>query len=457
MTDGRHGDPSMQAAVPPAVPVSAAEAKAFAAEKNTAMVRLAVILFGVAVYWTLWHPRGIPWLAAAVSAVALVYGVYDAAFQPYRRFPALLTSRWTATTDATLIVLWLHGTGGADSLFYPLWYLSLVAVAFRYDWKATVVAAVLYVAAYTGLVAVTGGFPAAATEMVVRCGYLLLLGALGALLARSSATVFEERVRLAQRVHEQEAQAAVLRREMEVRRLEEVNRFKTEFINSAAHELNTPLTPLLLQTHRLRTAKALEPEERERLVGVLDRNLRRLAHLVQDMLDVARLQSGRLRLDRTPFDARRVLAESAETFADASRAKDVRVVVQAEEALPALGDARRIGQVLDNLVANAIKFTPPGGTITVEGHRDGDGPVLRVSDTGLGLRPDQVASLFQPFVRLHADLGIPGTGLGLYICRGIVEGHGGTIACESAGPGHGTTFTVRLPADPAPRPPRLQP
>jgi signal transduction histidine kinase len=455
MTDAGHGPPAMQAAVPPAGPVSAAEAKAFAAEKNTAMVRLAVILFGVTVYWTLWYPRGIPWLAATISVVALLYGIYDAAFQPYRRFPALLTSRWTATTDATLIVLWLHGTGDAASPFYPLWYLSLVAVAFRYDWKATVVAALVYVGAYTGLVAVTGGFPAAATDMVVRCGYLLLLGALGALLARSSATVFEERFRLAQRVHEQEAQAEALRREMEVRRLEEVNRFKTEFINSAAHELNTPLTPLLLQTHRLRTAKTLDAQERERLVGVLDRNLRRLAHLVQDMLDVARLQSGRLRLDSTPFDARRVLAESAESFADASHAKGVRVAVEPGDPLPTLGDARRIGQVVDNLVSNAIKFTPAGGTVTVAGHRGPEGTVLRVSDTGIGLRPDQVASLFQPFARLHADLGVPGTGLGLYICRGIVEGHGGTITCESLGPGQGTTFTVRLPPDAAP--PRPEP
>jgi signal transduction histidine kinase len=429
-----------------APPASAAEAKAFTAEQSTSWLRLAVIVFGVVVYWTLWHPQGRPDLAATISAVALAYGIYDVVGKPYLRFPALQTAAWTAITDATLIVLWLHATGDAASPFFPLWYISLVAVAFRYDWWATLLATGLYIVLYVGLAAWTGGLAAYGTEILLRCGYLLLLGALGAVLAHATSRLFEERAALARSIVETEAQRKAAEAAAELHRLQELDRFKTEFIGSAAHELNTPLTPLVLQTHMLRRAGERDPEV-ARVAAVLERNIGRLTNLVQDMLDVARLQSGRLRLETSDADLAPVVGDTLESFKEAARSKGVRLESRLEHPLQVHADRRRIAQVLDNLVSNAIKFSDPGGQVVVEARVEDGAAVFHVRDQGLGFTADQARRLFHPFSRLHAaEDGRPGTGLGLYICRGIVQAHGGEITCDSPGPRQGATFTVRLPA-----------
>jgi signal transduction histidine kinase len=442
----------MAEAQDPAPAATAAELKAFSAEENTAWVRFAVIVFNIMVYWLLLYPRqpGSPPLAAFVSVVAMAYTIFLVTTRPYRHFPVLATSLWTAVTDAALILLWLHATGDYASPFHLLWFLSLFAVTFRYDWRATLAASILYGASYVLLLQATGTLAGHATEVLVRVAYVLLVGVLGSLLARESLRVFEERYRLGQTVQEAQRREKAIQAEMEVRRLREMDRFKSDFINAAAHELNTPLTPLKLQLHILKKKLPHDSGIERRTVDLLDRNLERLVWLVDEMLDVARLHSGRLRLKPAAADLARLAREAVETFQETAAQRGITLRLEQPDALPGTFDPQRVTQVLYNLVSNALKFTPTGGEVEVRARRDGAWLEASVADTGAGLTAEQAGQLFQPFTRLHRDqLDAPGTGLGLYISQGIAQRHGGTLAVRSAGPGRGATFTLRLPQAPA--------
>lgn len=240
-------------------------------------------------------------------------------------------------------------------------------------------------------------------------------------------------------------------RRLDMMRLEETDRFKTRFMNAAAHEINTPLTPLRLQLHMLADDGLGTLNERQaHAVRILERNLGRLSRLVGDMLDVTRLHSGRLSIDLRPLRLDQTVEHVVSTFRGLAEGEGVQVMATVPGAVTIQADRERLDQVLANLVSNAVKFTPHGGQVQV--HLEvGEGQVrLRVRDTGLGMTPEQIDQLFQPFGRLHTDIAprARGTGLGLYIAKGLVEGHGGRIACTSAGPGKGSCFEVMLPESP---------
>ncbi|MEA3189867.1 MAG: hypothetical protein QOD77_449 [Thermoplasmata archaeon] len=436
---------------PDPVDLMASQDKAWEAERNTGAIRLLVICFNVATWYLFLDGGGIPWLAAAISVVAVVYGVVVVVAEPYRRVPVLRAAMFTAVTDAALITLWILATGVFASPYYLLWYLSLIAVAFRFEPKVSWLATCLYSVCYVAIVALAGQFEDNLVQLTIRVMYIALCGALGALLAHATAEVFRERVDLTRHVQaERQAQAA-----KELERLREMDRFKTDFINTAAHELNTPLTPIKLQLLMLKR-RVPEGTEDRKAVDMLDRNLERLSLLVGDMLDVARLQAGRLRLEPKATDLAKLLVEACDTFADSAYARHVTLDLDAQGPLLAQVDGKRITQVVYNLVSNALKFTPADGRVTVRGKNDGGQVRITVTDTGVGLAPDQAAQLFRPFTQLHRhQIQAPGTGLGLYISAGIVERHGGTISCTSPGVGQGATFTVLLPAagTPPPEPP----
>ncbi len=230
---------------------------------------------------------------------------------------------------------------------------------------------------------------------------------------------------------------------LEIRRLQEIDRFKTDFINNAAHELNTPLTPLKLQLHLLRRSGN---ESIGNAVDILDRNLTRLGSLVQDMLDIARLESGRLRIHSEPMDLAQGVWDVVDTYQEDAQARGVSLEAEPLAGTLVQADPDRVGQILHNLVSNALKFTPAGGSVFVD-VRPGDGGVcLTVRDTGVGLTHEQRDQLFRPFSRVHEDPTHHGTGLGLYISHNLTEAMGGRIWCASDGPGQGTSFHVLLPA-----------
>jgi signal transduction histidine kinase len=233
-----------------------------------------------------------------------------------------------------------------------------------------------------------------------------------------------------------------------IQQLEDISQFKTTLLNTAAHELATPLTPILFELEALRLGLATRLDEDDRRAfDLLARNMDRLTRLIHDLLDAARLQRGSLALHLGPADAADIVRDVVETFAgEASRGK-VDLNIDVPSSLPFTVDAQRFMQVITNLVSNAIKFTPPGGRVIVHAQRRGADVVVSLQDTGIGLTAEQIGRLFQPFAQVHdvAKIKTAGTGLGLYVSRGIVEQHGGHIDVHSDGPGSGSTFEVRMP------------
>lgn len=237
-------------------------------------------------------------------------------------------------------------------------------------------------------------------------------------------------------------------RQVELTRLKEQDAFKTLFINTAAHELRTPMTPIKVHIHILESGKRGPlNEEQRRTVEILRRNLERLGLLIEDVLNVSRLQAGHLSLDRKPMALDAVVRDVLQTFVPLAERAGLRIDVVGPGGVMVDADAKRVSQVLYNLVDNAVKFTPAGGFIEVRLRADRGWAEVAVRDTGSGLRPEGIARLFQPFSQVHDTMQTTrgGSGLGLYICKGIVELHGGHIRCESAGPGLGSTFTFTLP------------
>ncbi len=230
-------------------------------------------------------------------------------------------------------------------------------------------------------------------------------------------------------------------------RLREEARRKDEFLALLAHELRNPLAPIV-HTVELLHAAGDDPALRGHAVTILERQSRHLVRIVDDLLDVARIQRGKLELRKERLDARDAIRNALETVALAMRqARHETTVSLPGEPLPVEADPVRLEQLLVNLVGNAIKFTPEGGAIALEAERGADEVVIRVRDTGAGIAPELLPRIFEPFVQGDTSLarGVVGIGIGLALCRGIAELHDGTIEARSEGPGRGSEFVARLP------------
>jgi PAS domain S-box-containing protein len=231
---------------------------------------------------------------------------------------------------------------------------------------------------------------------------------------------------------------------------EEASRLKDEFLATVSHELRTPLTAILGWAHMLRTGQ-LDADSAAGAFDKIERNARAQAQLIDDLLDVSRAISGKLRLDVRPIDPNSFIEAAVEAVSPAAGAKGVRVQKVLDTGLVTVsGDPVRLQQVVWNLLSNAVKFTPRGGRIQVRLERVNSQVEIAVSDTGVGIDPEFLPYVFDRFrqadgttTRAHGGLG-----LGLSIVRHIVELHGGTVRAESRGEGQGATFTVLLPVAP---------
>jgi signal transduction histidine kinase len=260
-----------------------------------------------------------------------------------------------------------------------------------------------------------------------------------------------EELRKAQvRAHERELSMQRERFESEVlehqnRQLAETDRRKDEFLAILAHELRNPLQPLLT------AVEVLAAEENKpvppRVRGIIERQVQSIARLVDDLLDVARFQTGKLELRREPVDLGKLVEEAVSESrpAAAARKHDLSVGGRGDSPM-VFGDPVRLVQVISNLLSNAIKYTDPGGRIGVEWGSQGNEAFIRVTDTGKGVSENLLPRIFDMFVQERVTgSGAGGLGLGLGLAKRLVELHGGRMQARSAGPGTGATFEVQLP------------
>ena len=242
--------------------------------------------------------------------------------------------------------------------------------------------------------------------------------------------------------------AALEREHASVLRLEEVDHVKQELVSNVSHELRTPITSISGYAELLGDGALgeLNPEQ-EDAVHRIERNTTRLGLLVEDLLTLARAESGRLELERVELDLRTVLDDARELLDELLRGRSLELLLDiTTEPVPVLGDPRALERVVMNLLSNAVKFTPDGGQVSVSVHRVAEGGALVVGDTGMGISTADQEQLFSRFFRSAAatEQAIQGTGLGLSIVHAIVTQHGGTATVDSA-PGRGTTVRVVLP------------
>jgi signal transduction histidine kinase/ActR/RegA family two-component response regulator len=228
--------------------------------------------------------------------------------------------------------------------------------------------------------------------------------------------------------------------------LQQSNRAKDEFLATLAHELRNPLAPLRTGVQILKRSSVLEQVAR-RTLETMDRQLTHMVRLIDDLLDISRINSGKIRLERKPASLRRALQTALELSRPAIDAAGHALQVElGEDDLEVLGDETRLAQAFGNLLNNAAKYTPAGGQICLRLSSLGSNAVVEVQDTGVGIPANMLDTVFQLFAQVDSP-GAPagGLGIGLFLVRSLVEMHGGKVEARSEGNGQGSTFTVRLP------------
>jgi two-component system, chemotaxis family, CheB/CheR fusion protein len=239
----------------------------------------------------------------------------------------------------------------------------------------------------------------------------------------------------------------ITQRRRNERLLRETDRQKDEFLAMLAHELRNPMAPICAAAELLRHAKNLEPELRA-ATAILDRQARHMRHLVDDLLDMSRITSGRIRLQPEPIELGELLHGVIETYRQSAETTRQRfTLTRAATPVYVSGDRARLTQIFANILHNAVKYTPPGGQIEITVRTEHRLAVVSIRDNGMGIPAEMLEYVFEPFAQLdrsfeHADGGV---GIGLTLAKKLIELHQGAIEAKSAGRGTGTEFLIRLP------------
>jgi signal transduction histidine kinase len=239
----------------------------------------------------------------------------------------------------------------------------------------------------------------------------------------------------------------------EVTTQRDVARLKDELLSMTSHDLRTPVTILKGQAQLMQRAidqKTATPAKFSERLEMMVEQADRLTDMLDRLLDLSRVEAGRLDLSLQPLDLVDVIQRLANSVGSLSPAHCI--AVHAPASVEGMWDAGRLEQVLQNLVTNAIKYAPGGGPIEISVEADTQQVTVSVRDQGLGIATEELSQVFERFYRVAGTRGLEGSGLGLYICQGIVSAHGGRIWANSDGPGRGSTFGFSLP-----RAPRYQP
>jgi signal transduction histidine kinase len=255
------------------------------------------------------------------------------------------------------------------------------------------------------------------------------------------------RAEISERVRIERERLSLFERERLARaHAESVNRMKDEFLATLSHELRTPLNAILGWAHLLSSGKA-DAATTARALGVIRNNAMAQSQLIEDILDVSRIISGKLRLNVAPVRLREVIEAALDSVSPAADAKKITIECHIEDVEPIAGDEDRLRQVLWNLLSNAVKFTPRDGRVIVRLEREGDDAITSVEDTGIGISKEFLPCVFDRFTQADgsATRRHGGIGLGMAIVRHLVEQHGGTVHVHSAGENLGAKFTAVLP------------
>ena len=251
--------------------------------------------------------------------------------------------------------------------------------------------------------------------------------------------VTERTVELASR----KLKAKVKELERAYEELKALDRMKDEFLAMTAHELKTPLTSMLSLVRQMldRDLGKLN-EKQEKALGIVSRGVERLGGSIEKILEISKLESGQMELNKEKIQLTPLIQDVVEQMKPMARLKKITLTQRITKLPPVEADGRRVATVLTNLIENAIKYTLNGGRVTVEAKQRGDQILVQVRDTGMGIAKEDLPKLFTKFFQVdHAK---PGAGLGLNICKRLVEAHGGEIWCESE-MGKGSTFSFTLP------------
>jgi signal transduction histidine kinase len=230
--------------------------------------------------------------------------------------------------------------------------------------------------------------------------------------------------------------------------LKETSRRKDEFLAVLAHELRNPLSPIIASTRILRLALETADEPVKHSIDTIERQAAQISRLVEDMLDLARIGQGRFELRKVRVNLRDVLEQAVSGVQSQMHARGHHLVVSIPaETIQLQADPDRLLQIISNLLTNAVKYSEPGGEILLSAERSEDEAIIRVRDRGLGIPTDMLSHVFDLFAQVRGSESYAqgGLGIGLTLVRRLVEQHGGTVTCSSAGQGHGSEFVVQLP------------
>ena len=406
-------------------------------ERSIAVVRMAVVAVVAVIYLSSTGIRpAVRPLAPSVLVLAAVYAFWSLLAHPDE---TMSTNRFQAATllvDATLITLWCVATGGTNSEYWTLYLIALTAVAMRFSLMETFFSALGLAVLYVIVLSINGGASTAAS--MSRLLLLLIAGFTLGVMAQQRRTHQVQRELLAQ-IAEDRSQALAEEQAL-VARLREVDLAKSEFVAVAAHEFRTPLSAILGVLSTLRThGNGLDPSLREELLVGAETQAQRLARLVDDLLTVARIEDGALRVDMQPVEADWLVSHAIQVSRTGDRVRADLGGVQTIRC-----DADQMVRVLTNLIDNARKYSPPDGAIFVTVAEGPSTVSVSVRDEGPGIPKERRAEVFDRFRRLGEKPQKPGAGLGLYITRSLVEAHGGTIRVDEA-PGGGADFNFTIP------------
>ncbi|HVS85166.1 MAG TPA: HAMP domain-containing sensor histidine kinase [Gaiellaceae bacterium] len=401
----------------------------------------AILLAGFAGFFVspAWRKPAFGLLAAAVLAMILgdeLYGFYPTSYHPGGWLDAFWMSSYVLFAAGALhpSMRDLEQSRRQPALRVSSWRILLLLAALLAP-----AAMLLYRWSDNGPIEVPAVF--SATACIAVLVVWRLTGILRAL----------ERLRVREREVRAEAEEARSRLAEQNEHLVEADRLKDEFVALISHDLRTPLTSIIGYTELALEDGPDDPldEERRGYLQIVSRSSERLLRIVDDLLFVARLQAGQgLELDKHPVDLALVARHALEEAGPRARTKELELLYTGPDSAPLVADRGRLFQLLDNLLANAIKFTPEGGTVELWIEPLPNAVALEIRDTGIGLSAGDAERLFDLFFRTARAVNshIPGTGLGLFIARAIAEAHGGQISAHAREQG-GTTFRVELPVE----------